>query len=108
MILPIALCLWVVGFLVLFRIPLCRSGRDGREYPKLSIVVPRETRKTNYQNCLNSLRRQDLAPLEIVVVDDGSTDRTAEVARGFGAKVIPSEPCRKVGVARPGPAIRAP
>ena len=37
-------------------------------------------------------RRADPAVAELIVVDDESTDRTAEVARGHGARVVAGEP----------------
>jgi GT2 family glycosyltransferase len=51
----------------------------------------------NYQgaevlgDCLASLERQTLLPLETIVVDAGSTDGSAEQARSRGARVIATE-----------------
>lgn len=41
---------------------------------------------------LRSITSQSAKPSEIIVVDDGSSDRTAEVARESGARVIHSQP----------------
>lgn len=46
--------------------------------PKLSIVVPVLNVDRWIDDCLLSIRRQDFADLEIVVVDDGSVDRTVD------------------------------
>lgn len=43
---------------------------------------------------LDRLRRQRLAPQEIVVVDSGSTDATVSLARQAGARVVPLDPAR--------------
>lgn len=52
---------------------------------KLSIALAVYNEEENLAKCLNSVR--DLVD-EIVVVDGGSTDRTVEVAKKYGAKVI--------------------
>jgi peptidoglycan/xylan/chitin deacetylase (PgdA/CDA1 family)/GT2 family glycosyltransferase len=58
----------------------------------VSVVVPARNEEELLSSCLEALTAQDyLGPLEIIVVDNGSTDRTAEVARGFDVTVV-SEP----------------
>jgi glycosyltransferase involved in cell wall biosynthesis len=55
--------------------------------PALSIVLPAKNEAVGLAQTLPSLRR--LCPdAELIVVDDGSTDDTAEVARSHGAKVL--------------------
>ncbi|MBI4295697.1 MAG: glycosyltransferase [Chloroflexi bacterium] len=52
-------------------------------------------------DCLESLANQDYTEsFEIIVADNGSTDRTAEIARGFGARIIPCAGERGVFYAR--------
>lgn len=92
MIVPLLLCLWFLGFLLVWRIPLCRKGRPGRPYPPLSVIVPARNEADNLPRLLASLHGQDVPPAEILVVDDGSTDTTAGVAAAAGATVLQSAP----------------
>src|SRR5438093_5641408 len=58
----------------------------------VSIVVPARNEEELLPSCLRALTTQDYpGKLEIIVVDNGSTDRTAERARSFGVTVV-SEP----------------
>jgi len=61
--------------------------------PKLvSIVIPVLNEEEGLQNVLDEIPKKDLEKMgykcEIIVVDGGSTDRTREVAKRNGAKVI--------------------
>ncbi|WP_210505253.1 glycosyltransferase family 2 protein [Naasia sp. SYSU D00057] len=55
----------------------------------LSVVIPVKDDAVPLERCLRDLAAQTRAPDEIVVVDNGSTDDSAEVARRFGARVVP-------------------
>lgn len=49
--------------------------------PLLSVVVVATNAESYLSECLNSLRSQSLKRLEVIVVDNGSTDATAAVAQ---------------------------
>lgn len=51
--------------------------------PRLSVVVPVHNVERYLDECLNSLARQSFRDLEVVMVDDGSTDGSAVLARRF-------------------------
>jgi hypothetical protein len=51
------------------------------------VFVPAWNEEANLPAVLDELRRE-LPEADVIVVDDGSTDRTAEVAREHGAEVI--------------------
>ena len=51
------------------------------------VFVPAWNEEENLPAVLDELR-QGLPDVDVLVVDDGSTDRTAEVARGRGAEVV--------------------
>ena len=59
---------------------------------KISIVIPAKNEEINLSRVLQDLskamRQLSDYEFEIICVDDHSTDRTAEVAQAFGAKVI--------------------
>lgn len=66
----------------------------------ISVVVPVRNDPGRLAKCLSSLARSTYPPLEIIVVDDASTDTTARVAEASGATVIRMEQRCGPGVAR--------
>lgn len=64
-----------------------------------SVVIAAFNEEQHIARLLSSLSNQTRAPLDIIVVDDGSHDRTAEIAQHFGARVI-RMPHRGPAVAR--------
>lgn len=56
--------------------------------PSVSVVIPCLNDAEALRTCLASLAVQSVQPAEIVVVDNNSTDNSAEVARGLGARVV--------------------
>lgn len=86
---------WLAGWWLLARVPRLspppRSGAGpvGRG-DGVSVVIPARNEAENLPHLLGSLARQDLVPEQVIVVDDGSTDDTAAVARAHGALVVES------------------
>jgi glycosyltransferase involved in cell wall biosynthesis len=57
--------------------------------PTVSIIVPARNEEACLGTCMQSLQAQAGVSFEIIVVDDGSTDRTREIAESFaGVRVI--------------------
>jgi 4,4'-diaponeurosporenoate glycosyltransferase len=55
---------------------------------RVSVVVPARDEAATLPRLLGSLRALAPAPHEVIVVDDGSTDGTADVAQAHGATVL--------------------
>jgi glycosyltransferase involved in cell wall biosynthesis len=55
--------------------------------PLISVIIPAFNAERFLAEAIESILSQDIEPIEIVVVDDGSTDRTAEVAASYGERV---------------------
>jgi glycosyltransferase involved in cell wall biosynthesis len=61
--------------------------------PVVSIIVPARNEEACLRVCLPSLVEQTGVTFEIIVVDDGSTDRTREIAESFaGVRVVDTGP----------------
>jgi GT2 family glycosyltransferase len=58
---------------------------------QLSVIVPVYNGQDVLARCLDGLTKSSLAPHEIIVVDDGSTDASAAVAGRFPVRVLRSE-----------------
>ncbi len=57
--------------------------------PEISVVIPAYNEEKYIKNCLESLKFQDYkGKFEVIVNNNGSTDKTGEIAKKFGAKVI--------------------
>lgn len=67
----------------------------------LSVVIASLNRAVDLQRCLQALSKQTIrSDIEVIVVDDGSSDSTSEVARATGAVVVRNPVTRGVSAAR--------
>jgi len=56
--------------------------------PRVSVVVPNWNGSALLEKVLSDLNTQELQPVEVVVVDNGSTDNSVAIARAAGAKLL--------------------
>lgn len=82
---------WVLQpFVALVRSSRSRSLDDVSEEvtasaPLVSVVIPARNESRNIERCVRSVLSSTYAPLEVIVVDDHSTDDTAAIARALSA-----------------------
>jgi len=65
---------------------------------KVSVITPVYNEEKNIERCLKSVLKQTYKKLEIIVVDDGSTDRTLKITKTLKVKVIKNE--KNLGLAK--------
>jgi len=69
--------------------------------PAISVIIPTYNRAGLLARAVDSVLNQTFQDFELIVVDDGSTDRTAEVLAGYQDRLILlSKPHRGVSAAR--------
>ncbi len=69
---------------------------------RISVIIPLYNKVREIERTLRSVARQSVQPLEIIVVDDGSTDGSAEVVEAMALPLlkIVHQPNRGVSAAR--------
>ena len=56
--------------------------------PLVTVIISVHNEESHLAECLQSLKAQSYSPVEILVVDDGSTDGSREVARRHGVRLL--------------------
>jgi len=82
------LLLWSLAFGFLGRLRTCPPQATLSEPVAVSVIVPARNESQRLPQLLASLQTQQFAAAEVIVVDDNSSDATAELARRYGATVV--------------------
>src|SRR5258706_8173968 len=59
-----------------------------KKNPIVSVIIPTLNREYYIKKCLDSIKKQTYKHIEVIIVDQSSSDGTPQVARKFGAHVI--------------------
>jgi len=83
---------WAVGWLLLWRNRALPRPASAAARESVAVIVPARNEAEVLSSMLSPLRSQLRPGDELVVVDDGSTDATPEVAAANGAQVLRAPP----------------
>ncbi len=78
----------LLGFFLFFRHPRLPKADIPKANPKISVIIPARNEERNIAALIRDLQEQTLKPIEILVVDDLSTDKTHALALAAGATVF--------------------
>src|SRR5260370_7512900 len=76
------------------------EAASGRRWPRVAIVVLNWNGREVLEDCLRSINALSYAPLEVVVVDNGSTDGSAEMVQNRFPKCILIQNGKKIGFSK--------
>ena len=65
-----------------------QPDHQSRQTSPISVVIPTLNGERTLEHFFAALKRQHLQPIEILVADSSSTDRTVEICRSFGAEIF--------------------
>ena len=69
--------------------------------PRVSVIIPTRNAATYLEKCLSSISRQTYPHVDVVLVDERSTDGTLEIAARYpGVRVVRADNLRGPGAAR--------
>ncbi len=77
---------WIIRKLDVLTLCSPRFEGEKADAPLVSAIIPAKDEESTLADCLASVCAQTYPNLEILVVDDRSTDRTLEIARSFAEK----------------------
>lgn len=73
--------IFVISLFNTLTAPLVKSGPQPQRRPRVSLLIPARDEERTITRCLESLRQQAYPDFEIIVLDDHSRDRTADLVR---------------------------
>jgi chlorobactene glucosyltransferase len=79
----LAMALYVQDVARELLVPRLAPGPASAEQPLVSVLIPARDEARRIPACLDGLARQSYRRFEVIMVDDHSSDGTAEVARGY-------------------------
>ena len=56
--------------------------------PLVSVIMPTYNTARYVQESINSVLEQDYPSIQLIVIDDGSTDETVDIIRRYGERVV--------------------
>jgi len=90
--LPILAIICAPALWVIFGRPRLLPTQGKSRSKRISIIIPARDEESNIQTLLTSISEQSTQAHEVIVVNDGSADKTAEVSQALGARVIEARP----------------
>lgn len=66
--------------------------KTSKKPPLISIIIPTRNAARFLESCLESIKKQTYSRVEVLVVDNYSTDETRDIARRYSGRVITAGP----------------